>query len=155
MHLQHVPRAGPLVKIIDVLRHDEKVAVMVGFKFGKGKVSCIGLCIPTVRSSKIIELVDKARIAGKALGRCHFFKVVLRPQPALISECSETALGRDSRAGENDDVQGFLLSMIPTRFIVRPPSTCYTSFVAPGWWSQTSHRLPGLPVYFPARRDTS
>ena len=124
MHLKHVPRTGPLVKNIDVLRHDEKVAVMLGFKFDQGEVRGVGLCIPAVRSSKTIEFVDKARIAGKPLRRCHFLKVVLRPQPALIPECSETAFSRDSCAGENDDVQDFLLSMIRSRFIVRPPSTC-------------------------------
>ena len=124
MHLKHGPRAGPLVKIIDVLRHDEKVAVMHCFEFGQCEVRGVGLCIPAVCSPKIIELVDKTRIAGKTPGRCHFLKVVLRPQPALIPECSETAFGGDSCSSENDDVQGFLLSIIRYRFIVRPPSTC-------------------------------
>lgn len=124
MHLKHVPRAGPLVKVIDVLRDNQQLPVMPGLEFRKGEVRGIGLCIPTVRSSQIVEFVDKARIAGKTFGRCHFLKVVLRPQPALIAKCSKTAFGRDSRASENDDVQSFLLSKIRTRFIVRPPSMC-------------------------------
>ena len=124
MHLQHVLRACALVKVIDVLRHHEKIPGVSGLKFREGEVRGIGLCIPAVRPPKIIELVNKARIAGKTLGRCHFLKVVLRPQPALIAKCSETAFGRDSRASENDDVQSLLLSMIRTRFIVRPLSMC-------------------------------
>ena len=77
MHLQLALRACALVKVIDVLRHDEKIPGMSGLKFREGDVRGIGPCIPAVRPSKIIELVNKARIAGKPLGRCHFPKVVL------------------------------------------------------------------------------
>lgn len=119
------------MKVIDVLGHDEKVAIMRGFQFGQSEVCGIGLCIPAVRPPQIVELVDETRITRKSLGRCHFLKIVLRPKPALVPECSETAFGRDTRAGQNNNVQGFLLSMIRTRFIVEPPRMCYLSFVMP------------------------
>ena len=79
MHLKHVFRTTPLMMIIVVLRYNQQLPVMHGLEFREGEVSSIGLRIPTVRPSKIIELMDKARIAGKTFGRCHLLQVAPRP----------------------------------------------------------------------------
>src|SRR5258705_11864408 len=55
-------------------------------------------------AAEIVEVVRADRIAGEAFSRRYGLDPVVLPQPAWAAKRAEPALGRQPRAGQDDDV---------------------------------------------------
>ncbi len=70
------------MKVIDVLRHQQKVACAASLEFGQCHMRCIGLDIWLLHksSSQVVEAMDKFRVTTKAIGRGNVFDAMPFPQ---------------------------------------------------------------------------
>ena len=99
------PGAGAFVQIVDVLGHQQEIALPARFERGQGTVRGIWLDVvrQQVAPALIVEFVDEGRIAGEGLGRGHVLDAVTRPDAVGVAEGRQPGFLGDAGAGEDDD----------------------------------------------------
>jgi hypothetical protein len=103
MHMDEGLGARRLVQGVDVLRHRQNVASVLVLEPGKGVVRRIRPSLLQPAAPEIIELVHLDGIAREACGRRHLVEIEACPKTVLAAERAKPALGREPRAGEDDD----------------------------------------------------
>ena len=104
MHVKQSLRPGAFVQVIDILRHDQKLARPLRVEPGKRVMRCIGLDGAERRAPCVIEAVDGFGIARKRLRGAHILDAMPLPQPAGAAKGGDAAFGGNPRAGEDDDI---------------------------------------------------
>jgi len=95
-----VRAAGAFVEVIHVLRDNANVKVALQGR--QSAVAVVGLGAKQFASAGVVEVEDKLRIAGEALGRGDIFDAIILPQPVGVAEGGDAALGAHAGAGEDD-----------------------------------------------------
>jgi hypothetical protein len=108
MHVDQPLGSGALMKVINILRHQEQFAGPSPIEPRERIVGGVRLHCLQVLTSCIIELVHQGRGLPKTLRRSHVFHAVPFPQPIRGSEGRDSAFCRYARAGQDDDVTDVL-----------------------------------------------
>ena len=107
MHVDHLRRARPFVQIVDVLG-DERHLMRAG-EVSQREMGGIGGGTQKVLAPGIIEIMDQRRVAGKALRCRDFFQIILRPEPADVTERAQPAFGGNARPCQYRDFHALRL----------------------------------------------
>ena len=99
-------KLGPrtLMQVVDVLRDDQQPARPCGIELRQRPVRGIGFHARQRRAAIIVKAVDQLRIVRQRLGRADILDPVPLPQSAGATKGRDAALGRNPRAGQDDDV---------------------------------------------------
>ena len=106
VHVVHLPGAGPLVQVVDVLRaQEEGVAPRrePALQPGQRRMGGIGRGGQGVAPAHVVEGVDGDGVGREGLGRGELGGIEARPQAVAVPEGPEPALGRNAGAGEDED----------------------------------------------------
>ena len=103
VHVDHAPRSGLLVKIVDVLRAEKESVLQAAFEPGQGRVAGIGLRLSGDAAAHGIELPDEPGIAPPGVWRCDVFEAMVAPKAGRAAEGRDAAFGADAGAGEDED----------------------------------------------------
>ena len=79
VHMKHACSPAFLVKVIDVLRHDQHLSGPVLLQPGQGLVGGVGLRVSRTLPPGIVEPLNKGGVAGKSFGCGHILNPVLGP----------------------------------------------------------------------------
>ena len=101
MDLDHVLRPGPLVEGVDVLRHD-RAHEAPALELGERQVDAVRLGGAEHVEAGRVEAPDLARIALERAERRVLERIELRPDAGGRAEVRDPALGRRTRAGQDD-----------------------------------------------------
>ena len=122
--MNDVAGATPLVEIVHVLgNHRYPVP---NFQLCQQAMGPVGLGGFQLAPAVVVEPQHQLLIPGKRLGRGHIVHTVLLPQPAVVTECGEAALGADTCACQYNDVvlhqskilPGFMMPLGSNTFLI-------------------------------------
>ena len=102
MHVQHPRRPGPLVQIVDILRHDQQLARPVRVEPRQFAMRPVGLDARERRAPRVVEAVHQRRITGERVGRANVLDPVAFPQAVRSAERRQAAFGGDAGAGQDE-----------------------------------------------------
>ena len=108
MHMEQRNRAGALMQIVDILRHDQHRMRPIAFEPRQRFVRGVGLDIAgdELMSARVVEGMYAFRIAGEGFGRRNLLDPVLGSNAIRIAEGVQAGFLRDSRTRENNDRPG-------------------------------------------------
>ena len=106
VHVENAPRAGLLVKIVHVLRAQEKTLVQSLLESSEGKMAGIWLSRGCHFAPHRIEIPDEAWIAPPGVRRSDFFDSIIAPQSADVAKSGNAAFSADAGTGENKNAVG-------------------------------------------------
>lgn len=104
VHVVDALGAGFFVKVIDILRAEEKTIGEGALESGKGEMSGIWFCGCCGLAAHGIEMPDEMGIAVPGFGCGNIFDAVVVPETARIAKGGEAAFSADAGAGENEEV---------------------------------------------------
>jgi hypothetical protein len=104
VHVQHAPRARPLMKIVNILSDDQQLPRPFRVQPPQRPMRGIRLDVPQLLAARIVEFLNQKRIPAERLGSRDIFHPVPLPKSVGASERSKAALGRDAGPGEDEDV---------------------------------------------------
>lgn len=104
MHMQQAFCPCPFMKIIDILRHDQQVAIPLGIQPRQCMMRCVRFLCLDCFTPHIVETQDQIGIALERLGRCDILHPVLLPEATAIAEGVDAALRADTSAGQDYDI---------------------------------------------------
>ena len=90
MQVYHVSATGSFVQVIYILCDDGDIVPL--FQFGQKMMSLIGYGMQQLFSTLIIEVQYDFWIFIKGSSTCYLHRIILLPQPIIISECGQSAL---------------------------------------------------------------
>ena len=99
MEIDDIRRTGTGMQVVDVLRDDGHVVVLL--KFRQQQMSLVGAGIHQLPAQAVVEFVHKNRIFVPSLGSSHFFHRITLPQSAAVAESGKAAFGTHPGAGEH------------------------------------------------------
>ena len=102
MHVEHALAAGPLVKVVYVLRHEQELVAQTFFKLGERKVRRVGLVFGQALAQEVVEVHHALGVAAERSGRADVLDVLVFPHPVVPAERAESGLGADSGTGQYD-----------------------------------------------------
>jgi hypothetical protein len=108
VHVDEALRPGAFVQIVDILGDDQKLARPIFVEPRQRRMSRVGFRTREPRAPRIIESVNKVRIASESLRRAYILYAVPLPKPVRPAKGCKPALRRNSGAGENDDASNFV-----------------------------------------------
>src|SRR5690606_10234175 len=111
VHVQHLPRTGTLVEVVDVLGHEQDVVVALVLEARQRQVGRVGHDLAELPPPGVVEALDQVGVARERLGRGDVPHVVPLPQAALVAERPEAGLGRDPGAGQHHDAHAPSLTL--------------------------------------------
>ncbi|MNT09953.1 hypothetical protein D3C72_1447610 [compost metagenome] len=94
----------PVVQVIDVLRHQQEIAVPARRQIGQGAVRGVRLDRRQMPSPLIVEVLHQGRVRRKPLGRGHRLDAMPLPQPVGGAKGRHAGFRRDAGAGQDDKV---------------------------------------------------
>ena len=106
MHVEQIPRAGPVVQVVHILRDQEQVAAPFPLQAGQGEVGGIGLHQGEAAPPFVVETVDQRRVPVEGLRRGHVLHPVLLPEAVGGAKGAQPAFGGDAGAGEDHETGG-------------------------------------------------
>jgi len=121
MHVDDPKRTRPLVQIVDILGHQREVDTLTPPERREGVMRGVRHGMKRVLPARVIEAMDLRGVAREALGGRDLFERVVRPEPARVAECAETAFRGDAGACENDESHA-TKEVLPNGFR-KPPGT--------------------------------
>ena len=104
MHMQQPGRAGAVVQVVDILRHQQQLARPFCVQPSQRLVRRIGMDGLQLGAALVIEILDHFGIAGKGLWRCDILDPVALPQAVRPAKGGDAAFGADPSAGQDDDI---------------------------------------------------
>ena len=116
MHMDKFSRAGGIVQIVDVLGHEQELALETGFEAGERMVRGIRPDAGEAAPPLVIEIVDPAGIAREAVGRRIVAPVMLGPDAVGVTEARDARFDRDAGPGQDDDGGGGQVAVSALRF---------------------------------------
>ena len=108
VHVAQPAAAGPLVQVVDILRHQQEVTRPGRFQFRQRAVGGVGRDgrVLQLAAALVVEALHQRRVAGKGLRRRHVLDAVVLPEAIGGAEGADAALGGDAGAGEYHEVAG-------------------------------------------------
>jgi hypothetical protein len=106
VHVDNAPRAGLLVKIVDVLCAQKKPVVERLFERGEGKMPRVWLGGGCDLAAHGIEIPNEPRITPPGERGGNFFDSMLAPKSASIAESGNTAFGAYAGTSKNKNAVG-------------------------------------------------
>lgn len=104
MHMDQALRSGTLVQVIDILGDQQQLSPPFRIEARQRSMRGVRLDVIELRPSCIVESVDQLGIARERFRRGDVFDAMAVPQPVRSSESRKPAFGRNSGAGQNDNV---------------------------------------------------
>ena len=101
VQVRHARRSGPLVQVIDVLRHHLDLAGPLQPR--DGLVRGVRPGGEHLAAALVVKPDHQRAVAGQRLGRADLLDPVIGPEPVRIAEGRKAAVGAHSGAGKNDD----------------------------------------------------
>lgn len=98
--MDHLVAARPLVQIVDVLRDDPHVEVLLQGR--ETVMALIRLGGEDLFPALVIKIEDEARIGPKSLGRGDILHPIMFPKTVRVPEGRDTAFGAHPGAGQHD-----------------------------------------------------
>ena len=102
VQVYHVRRAGPLVQVVDVLRHNRHVEVL--FECCQQLVPAVGHGGEQLFAPRVVKVGYKVGVGFPAFGGGHLLNGIFLPQAAGVAESLEPAFGAHARAGKNNNL---------------------------------------------------
>ena len=99
--MDDVRGAGALVEVVDVLRDDGDVVMLL--KLGQRQVGGVGLRGEELAPQGIVEVGDEVGVGLPALGGGYCLDGVTLPEAVAVAKGAETALGADAGACEHNE----------------------------------------------------
>ena len=120
MHVNHALRAGALMQIVDVLRHQRQLAAMFRqrpLERRQREMRAVRLRAEEIAPPRVVEGLNGGGIAGEGLGRRELHRIEARPDALslLVAEGSEPAFGRDAGSSQREEPHGFIALAQPKR----------------------------------------
>jgi hypothetical protein len=105
MHMDELPRAGPLMQVVDVLRDHQHLPRPVAFEQGEGAMTGVrrDVGIEQRPPPGVVEGLHAHGVGDEGLRRRYILQPHLGPDAIGITERVETGFLRDAGAGEDDD----------------------------------------------------
>ena len=97
-------RPGPLMQIIDILRHDQQPAGPFGVEPRQRPVRRIGLHPRQCRAPVIVKTVHEFGIIGERLGCADILDPVPFPQSTWPAKRRDAAFGGNPCTGQDNDI---------------------------------------------------
>ena len=110
MHVDEAAAAGPLVQIVDVLRHDEQVVAQLVLQPGERVMRGVGDDGCQGPASRVVEAEHQLGVGLVALRRRDAVDGVSLPQSVGGAEGRHSALGGDAGTGQHDDPHGTIVT---------------------------------------------
>ena len=106
MHMQQIPRAGPIVQIINILGHQRDAVWPMLLQSGEGKVGGIGRNTGLLKlpAPLVIEALHQRGIAGEGLRCGDILKPVVLPKAVGATKGADAGFRRNTRTCENDNI---------------------------------------------------
>ena len=101
VEVDDVRGAGALVEVVDVLRDDGDVVVLL--KLGQRQVGGVGLRGEELAPQGVVEVGDEVGVGLPALGGGYCLDGVTLPKAVAVAKGAETALGADAGACEHNE----------------------------------------------------
>ena len=98
--MDHLVAARPLVQVVDVLRDDPHVEVLLQGR--ETVMALIRLGGEDLFPALVIKIEDKARIGPESLGRGDILHPIMLPKTVRVPEGRDTAFGAHPGAGQHD-----------------------------------------------------
>ena len=103
VHVNDVVVSGPFVKIVDVLRDQQKTIPQRFLQLCQRQVRRIrrNLRLLKLATAGVVERLYQRRVAGETFRRRHIFNSVFFPQSVRRAEGLNTGFGGDPRPGQH------------------------------------------------------
>ena len=92
VHMDDVPVTGPLVKVVDILRYQQKTIAQRLFQLRQRQMRRIRRDVRLLKltTAGVVKRLHEIRVAGKAFRRGDILHAVLFPQPVRRAEGSNS-----------------------------------------------------------------
>ena len=104
MHMQQPLRAAALVKIVDILGDDQKLATPFGIETPERMVRGIGFDAGEIGAALVVEIEHEIGIARESLGGGDILDAMALPQAVGSAKDRDTAFGGNPGSGEDDNI---------------------------------------------------
>src|SRR4051794_40883293 len=104
MHVKQPPRAGTLVKVVDILGDQQQLATPFCIELRERLMGRVGLNRAELRAASIVKGMNQLRIASIRLGRTDIFHAVAFPKTVGTAKSRKATLSRNTRTSEHHDV---------------------------------------------------
>ena len=103
VHVNDVVVSGSFMKIVDVLRHQQKTIPQRLLQLCQRQVRRVwrNLRLLKLATTGVVKRLNQRRIAGETFRRRHIFYSVFFPQPVRRAEGLNTGFGGDPRPGQH------------------------------------------------------
>ena len=98
-----VPAASPAVKVINILRYQQEIAIKALLKVSQGNVGCIGSNSGQLPPALVIEGLHQGRVTIIAFRSGHILHRMVFPETIIGTEGTDTGFGRDTRTGQDNN----------------------------------------------------
>ena len=96
VEMKHILAACSFMEIVDILGND--ICIIPFFKLDKPEMAGVRVRLDEFATPRIIEIMDKLRIAAEAVGRGNVHNIVILPQAVVVTKCIDAAFGAHSGA---------------------------------------------------------